>query len=441
MQTLIAATPFGRRSMTLGQFSRLNEAADLPGGLTVDKWTVFRSVRIAKEAIGATDRALAILNALLSFYPDAELSSKNRPIVWPSNKSLTTRANGMPPSTLRRHLSVLVQCGLIVRRDSPNGKRFARKSASGDVEQVYGFDLSPLVARADELHAMAEDVESEKRAFKVSRERLTLLRRDIVKMIDLGVQERAPANWSEVSKHYQDIIGRLPRTPSKTVVDAVCKELEELWTEVHELLETFVNTQNPDGNESHNERHIQDSSPDPHIEIEHGSENKRREIDPAMTNGNLLNLPERQLPLGIVLDACPALIDLMPAGAVRSWKDFLATAQTARSMLDISPSAWRDAVDVMGDVQAAITVSAILQRSHLIVSAGGYLRTLTEKARLGQFSTWPMIMALLRAKHDPNKGDGRPAAASTSDNPAGESDIELSRELMRQLTRSRHEPR
>ena len=35
-----------------------------------------------------------------------------------------------------------------------------------------------------------------------------------------------------------------------------------------------------------------------------------------------------------------------------------------------------------------------------INNAGGYLRSLTDRAKEGQFSTWPMVMALLRAKLD-----------------------------------------
>jgi replication initiation protein RepC len=41
---------------------------------------------------------------------------------------------------------------------------------------------------------------------------------------------------------------------------------------------------------------------------------------------------------------------------------------------------------------------AILQRAEAIKSPGGYLRALTEKARAGQFSLGPVLMALLRAK-------------------------------------------
>ena len=52
---------------------------------------------------------------------------------------------------------------------------------------------------------------------------------------------------------------------------------------------------------------------------------------------------------------------------------------------------WR----IMGEVTAAIVVAAILQRGAAINSAGGYLRNLTERARAGQFSPGPMLMALI----------------------------------------------
>jgi replication initiation protein RepC len=275
MQTHITTTPFGRRPMTLGQMASQVAAKSIPEGAAVEKWKVFRSIREARDLVGATDRSLAILNALLSFHPDSELSSDGTLIVWPSNEQLMARANGMPPTTLRRHLAILVDCGLIVRRDSPNGKRFARKGRGGQVEQAYGFDLSPIVARAEEFEQLAEAVQAEKRAFKVAKERLTLLRRDIVKMIDAGIEEGVPGNWGRVQQIYQEIIGRLPRSAPRQIIESLCDELHELWTEVHDILESFTKTQNPDANESHSGRHIQSSNPDSISESEQGYRKKR----------------------------------------------------------------------------------------------------------------------------------------------------------------------
>jgi replication initiation protein RepC len=114
-------------------------------------------------------------------------------------------------------------------------------------------------------------------------------------------------------------------------------------------------------------------------------------------------LPKRELPLGIVLDACPGVRELTPGGEIRHWRDFLAAVELARPMLGISPSAWREAREVLGEQHAAITLAAIYQRAEQINNAGGYLRSLTDRARDGKFSTWPMIMALLRAKLDAQK--------------------------------------
>ena len=413
MQTHITTTPFGRRPMTLGQMASQVAAKSMPEGAAVEKWKVFRSIREARDLIGATDRSLAILNALLSFHPDSELSGEGTLIVWPSNEQLMARANGMPPTTLRRHLAVLVDCGLIVRRDSPNGKRFARKGRGGQVEQAYGFDLSPIVARAEEFEQLAEAVQAEKKAFKVAKERLTLLRRDVVKMIDAGIEEGVPGNWGRVQQIYQEIIGRLPRSAPRQVLESLCEDLYELWTEVRDILESFTKTRKADANESHSGRHIQNSNPDSISESEHGLRKEKEAGGTAEENDNLRSLPKRELPLGIVLDACPDIADMAQGGGIRHWRDFLAAAEVARPMLGVSPSAWREACEAMGEVQAAITLAAILQRTDQINSAGGYLRSLTDKAREGQFSTWPMVMALLRAKLDADKKAARaPAEAA-----------------------------
>lgn len=433
MQTHITTTPFGRRPMTLGQMASQVAANSIPEGATVEKWKVFRSIREARDLVGATDRSLAILNALLSFHPDSELSGDGTLIVWPSNEQLMARANGMPPTTLRRHLAVLVDCGLIVRRDSPNGKRFARKGRGGQVEQAYGFDLSPIIARAEEFEQLAEAVQAEKKAFKVAKERLTLLRRDIVKMIDAGIEEGVPGNWGRVQQIYHAIIGQLPRSAPRQVIESLCDELYGLWTEVHYILESFTKTPNPDANESHSGRHIQNSNPDSISESEQRARKQNEAGGSAEENDNLRSLPKRELPLGIVLDACPDIADMAQGGGIRHWRDFLAAAEVARPMLGVSPSAWREACEAMGEVQAAITLAAILQRSDQISSAGGYLRSLTDKAREGQFSTWPMVMALLRAKLDADKNAARAPAETADAGKTREGGWEVSAALLKTL--------
>ncbi|SEF06857.1 replication initiation protein RepC [Rhizobiales bacterium GAS188] len=387
-------TPFGRRSLSLAMVASQVAAKTCPPETAAHKWQVFRAICEGKAAIGISDRALAVLNALLTFHPETALTGDGDLIVFPSNAQLALRAHGMPPTTLRRHLAALVDCGLVIRRDSPNGKRYARKGQGGAIEQAFGFDLTPLVARAAEFEQHAEAARAERRALTLVRERITLCRRDIVKMIATGIEEGVPADWQAFHTAYTAIASRIPRTATRLELEPIADELGKLADEIRILLENHVKTQNMDANESRSGQHIQNSNPKPQIESERVLQASTVGVEPSPEPSRP---PTRSFPLPMVLDACPDIIDWAKHG-ISSWRDLLTTAGNVRSALGISASAWDDARAVLGDEDAAVVVAAILQRADMIKSAGGYLRSLTEKARVGQFSLGPVLMALLRKR-------------------------------------------
>ena len=105
----------------------------------------------------------------------------------------------------------------------------------------------------------------------------------------------------------------------------------------------------------------------------------------------------RTYPLGMVLEACPDILDFA-SGRISSWRDLATTAALVRKAIGVSPDAWAQALEVLGEHDTSIVIAAILQRGEEIKSAGGYLRVLTAKARAGEFSLGPVLMALLRGK-------------------------------------------
>ena len=402
----ISTTPFGRRPLSLAMLAGQVVAKNCPADASVDKWRVFRAVCEAKAAIGATDRALAVLGALLSFHPETQLSAAGNLVVFPSNAELAIRAHGIAPATLRRHLGVLVECGLVVRRDSPNGKRYARKGEGGAIEQAFGFDLAPLVARAAEFEARAAEIQAERRALHLMRERITLYRRDIVKMITFGIEEGLSADWERLHAEYRAIAGASPRTATPLELEPIEAKLHALCLEVRNILERHTNSEKSSGSESHSERHLQNSNPDSH-EFEPGFREKRgATAAPAPETKSLpvagKAMPPAGYPLGLVLRACPDIADYARDG-ISGWGELVETANLVRGALGVSPDAWNQACEAMGPVDAAICVAAILQRGERISSPGGYLRSLTDKARAGQFSIGPVLMALLRARGRPDE--------------------------------------
>ncbi|PPQ38742.1 replication initiation protein RepC [Rhodoblastus acidophilus] len=414
-----STTPFGRRSLTLAHVASQAAARARPPEKFAHKWNVFRAICAARSRLGVSERALAVLDALLTFHPETILAGEDL-VVFPSNRQLSLRAHGMAPATLRRHLAVLVDAGLIVRRDSPNGKRYARKDGAGEVEIAFGFDLSPLVARAEEFETLAEAVRAEERALKRVRERITICRRDIAKMIVTGLEEgvptriggQGPADWIAINDMFRAIVCRIPRTATRAELEPVADELALLSAEVLNLLETHINSQKISANESQTERHIQNSNSKPSIDLEPSLQEGRDDdfglVDqdngalPRDEGADEANAPKlattiKAYPLGMVLEACPDIVDYAKQG-VNSWRDLIATAGLARAALGISADAWREAQETMGIPDAAVMIAAILQKGEAIGSPGGYLRALSAKARAKEFSIGPALMALLRGK-------------------------------------------
>ena len=404
MQSHQPTTPFGRRSLTLAHVATQAAASARPPDKVVHKWKIFKAVCVARPRLGVSERALAVLNALISFYPDTTLTGEDDLIVFPSNELLCLRTHGMPASTLRRQLAALVDAGLIVRRDSPNGKRYARKGRAGEIKLAFGFDLAPLVVRAEEFEGMAQEIEAEIRAIKLAKERITLCRRDIAKMIATGIEEgvptrrvgQGPASWEELHAIFRGLVEGVSRTARREELESAADALSVFADDVLNLLETQAKETNTSANESPDERHKQNSKPKPPTELEPSLPEGRAER--AASNPRASVATERTYPLGMVLSACPDIVDYAKGG-IANWRDFLATAAVVRPMLGISPSAWEEARTVMGEAEAAVVVACVLQRVSTIQSAGGYLRELTRKAGEGEFSLGPVLMAQINAKN------------------------------------------
>ncbi len=404
MVTGTVTTPFGRRSISLALVRRQKELAEIREGKTADKWQVFRDACAAMDLLGIQSNSLAVLNALLSFYPNNELRQDAPLIVFPSNIQLALRAHGMSGATLRRHLAILVETGLIVRKDSANGKRYARKDGTGQIENAFGFDLSPLLARSEELAMLAQKVAEDRSALRAAKEALTICRRDIRKLITAAIEEGAPGDWQTAEATYLALVRRIPRVLTTDVATSILGEMQALRADVVNCLETQENAEEMSGNDAQIERHIQNSNPDSNIELEPRSE--REPGARAATTNRLNGETIKAFPLGIVLKACPSICDYGPGGGIASWRDLRSAAVVVRSMLGISPSAYQDACEAMGPENAAATIACILERANFINSPGGYLRDLTRRTERGEFSLGPVIMALLRASGQTNTRTG-----------------------------------
>ena len=372
--------------------------ASVPGR-PVNKWELLRELSKAQAAFGVTERDLTVLQGLLSFFPDDALGGNTEMVVFPSNKTVCERLNGMPCSTMRRHLSRLVEAGLLMRRDSPNGKRYVRKH--GDERVTFGFDLSALYCQAEEIARAAEAVREAEDRVRRLREVVSLMRRDLAALAEFG-EEMLPGFglWDQLRDTATLTARALRRKLSLEDLSAYRTNLEALLDQARNLIDG-PETEDMNTNDARFERHHHNSNKDS-IDFEPALEQGGAAADaPDADTGEIeadVEEPDTRrvpkIPLHLVIAGCPSLKTFYQ-GDIRHWHQLFDAACQVRPAMGISASAWEEAQRCMGPEQASIVVVAMLERFADIKSPGGYLRALTSKAAAGDFSCGPMVMALM----------------------------------------------
>ncbi|PZU88357.1 MAG: replication initiation protein [Shinella sp.] len=399
MMERIVTTPFGGGRVGARIFAAQARTAERQEKLKsgeggndsgrADKWQLLRAVTEARRTLGLGDRTICVLEALVSFNTDRELDGSAPIIVFPSNRELSLRARGMAPATIRRHLAALVDAGLVIRRDSANGKRYCLRDDRGVVEDAFGFDLAPLALRAGEIHAAAETVRREERAIRALRSEVTLHQRDIARIVECALEEGRAGDWPGMAERLSMISGGLGRNAGIDALETRRSELARLRAEVENSYLSSLSEEEMSANDLQTERHYQNSNTELTSELngwEHNTAKPASAVEAA---------PERKMAISLVRlkRLCPGIIDYARDG-IRNWPDLIKTADLVRSMLGVSPDAWRKAKAAMGEQAASVVIAFILERADTIRSPGGYLRDLTAKAEKSAFSVYPMLQAL-----------------------------------------------
>lgn len=372
--------------------------ASVPGR-PVNKWELLRELSKAQAAFGVSERDLTVLQGLLSFFPDDALGGNAEMVVFPSNKAICERLNGMPCSTMRRHLARLVEAGLLQRRDSPNGKRYVRKH--GEERVAFGFDLSPLYCQSEEIARAAEAVREAEERVRRLREVVSLMRRDLAALAEFGDEMQPGLGiWDQLRDKAILTARALRRKLSIEDLAAYRADLEALLDQARNIIDGSE-TEEMNTNDARSERHHHNSNKES-IDLEPALEKSgaaasvpdvdRDEPVADVNEQDTRHLPK--IPLHLVIAACPSLKTFYQ-GEIRHWHQLFDAACHVRPAMGISASAWEEAQRFMGPEQASIVVSAMLERFEDIRSPGGYLRALTAKAVAGEFSCGPMVMALI----------------------------------------------
>ncbi|APG49117.1 plasmid replication protein RepC [Phaeobacter porticola] len=366
---------------------------------SVDKWDILSALTKAAPEFGVSHRTLSVLKALMTFLPEQMISAeRGGTVVFPSNRKLSERLNGMPESTLRRHLAKLVETGIVSRHDSPNRKRFARNIGSNRAV-AYGFDLSPLAVHTAQVQAIAAEAALKAERIAVLRDRLALLRQEILTS-DLQLP---PLPRETLERARLTLRRRADEADLIALIDALTDIVATLPAPQTQntQLETCAASAEMSGSDNHNERHIQYLNKS--ISDSEGSP------QPATKEAEDTSTQSIEEPLQDVLSSCHEYKQFFPDG-IRSWHDLTRTACQLVPMMGIEQPVFHEAERIMGTQKASTLVLCMLERLGEIRSPGAYLRRLSQQARVGQFSIRTIIASIRqRQKLSADNFDAVPA--------------------------------
>ncbi|WP_433762944.1 plasmid replication protein RepC [Brucella anthropi] len=372
-------------------------------GRGVNRWALYKQLCVAKAEFGLNDRCLAVLSSLLSFLPDDELHEKSGLVVFPSNRQLSLRAHGMPESTLRRHLASLIETGIIARKDSPTRKRYAHKDREGGVELAFGFSFAPLLDRASEIAAIADKILADQKALKRLRDEVSVMRRDMAAAFADKAEETGELSerLQALFVRFRSIVDAIPRRASLDELSAIRANFEAIRGELAIALKTLEIVPEMSVSVAQSERQYNESLPESLFESQNGekivlnapsAETPVSEKPEEGTSGNLTP----SISLDQVLRSCPDIREYGTNG-IGTWRELLDASRIVSGFLGISQSAYQEAIRFMGPETASTAIAWILQKLSAINSPGGYLRSLTQKARGGTFSIRQLLFSGMRA--------------------------------------------
>jgi len=361
----------GWRKLTANQHMLINEHFD------TDRTKLYQAKKLADRALALDRASIAVLGALIGFFKEP---LKGRLLVWPSNDTLC-EATGYSERQIRNALRNLIGVGLLLAKNSPNGKRYAERDfRSQQITDAYGFDLSPLLDRKDEFQAIADRMREQDQIWSQEFDTVMICRRSVQEVIRAFNELHPDFDTRALEQQYDALAEHTPRRSKKRSPGPVLGE----WVKFRKEAEELFYTANAGNNCRHKENN-KDSSEQP---CSKGAE----------------GLGSEPVRLGDIMAACPDAIEY--CGRVNDLGDLVRSAAELRGVFGTHRSAWEEACADLGMTRAAVTFMVVLQLysadqkfKRQIKNFGGLFRATARKVANGETDLEQEILAMKRRRH------------------------------------------
>ena len=388
-------------------------------GLNVPKNKALLAIKRVAAHLGLKPSDMMLLDTFGAFTKPQDWEQGRRPIIWASNAYLMEQT-GFSLSALKRHARRLVDAGLISFRDSTNGKRWGHRDDQGYIIEAYGFDLSPLAARAEEFEQLFAQIQDNRKLCQRAKRQITIVRRTIRSMVNQALENALQGPWKELTNSFEALLGKLPRgnaTPARLL--DMLEKLSELKQKVETLFqnafepeddlvdnscdshgETTGNTSKMNPTGTGNEPHILNTKQLNPVKSNRLESKKRENAKQTNNPRTLLETDDVEwstfgrknrngkVDIATIMQSCPDFANVSKnlGGYVNDWAQLHRLAGQLRPMMGITENAWDLAQQILGPQTAAAALALIFDKFSAgeVASPGGYLRGIVEKARAGE---------------------------------------------------------
>src|ERR1700676_3901513 len=247
-----AGSPTGFRRLTPGLLKADRTAESftgLPDGVTVHG-QLLAAFKAAAPRLGLSPRLVHAIDWLFRFTMAQDWGRGGRPIVWPS-ASLQQEALGLSATRMKAINRALIEAGLITMKDSPNGKRYGKRDAKGQIVEAYGFDLSPIAARHAEFTRLAAEAKAERIEMGRLRRRATIARNGITQILETAAEYGfAGEQWTTLRRETGDLSQALRKVERPEEMTLGVESLERRQRSARECLELLLSKVESEAQES-----------------------------------------------------------------------------------------------------------------------------------------------------------------------------------------------
>jgi replication initiation protein RepC len=426
----------GLRRITPPMLETMRAADAFAGLINRSPGQVLAAFKAAAPFLGIGPRVVHVVDWLFKFSRSFDWEPGSRPIVWPSAAEQQSVLE-LGPAQVKQVNRRLAELGLVLMRDSPNGKRFGRR-VNGRIVEAYGFDLSPLATRMAEFEAIAAEGRARKERMQTLRRRATTARNRLRQTLAATVATARPASFDpEVWRLRAAALGRGIRDICEEgVLVMAVAGLERVLAEAQAALQQCIATPtastdpvetSPEGLE--NQPHITATNEalnptDTVVARETLASEPGSDLDSrfAASRGQRVRQAARaderdaltkrygdstsdELELKVapaeLMHLAPRLRRHLPRSPA-GWHDIVDAADGLRGELGISRSLWGEACLALGRPQAAVAVAIIAEKGerHFRVGPGAYFSGMLRRAKTGELHLGRSLWGLRKRTSD-----------------------------------------